>query len=136
MKLNNKGFTMVELLASVAILSILMGAAVAGVTKYQEKARQEAYEAMESSAYAAAQNYIQKHGSVIPLYPSSKKINIDTLVEEGLLNELQDPTAKDFSCNGTVDVSKIKGSGSKLDEYKYVVKINCEQYDGNKTFTS
>lgn len=148
MKLNKKGFTLVEILAAVAIMGILMGVAVAGVTKYLEKARQESYAAMESSAHAAAQNYIQKHSSVVPassgitknsssaevsafLDDTSKykKISVQTLVDEGFLPKLEDPASKDFTCNGNVYVTKIKGTGSALDTYVYLVQIKCEDYE-------
>lgn len=147
MKLNNKGFTLVEVIAAVAILSILMGVAIGGVSSSQRKARQESYEAMETSTYSAAQNYIQKHSSVIPTttgfdeYTSAsalnsflsnsanyKQISVQTLVDEGLLPELKDPTSKTANCSGQVYITKVKGTGSKLDTYSYLVDIRCHDY--------
>ena len=72
MKLNNKGFTMVEMLGAVAILAIVSGIAITSYTKYQEKVRKDAYEAMETSAFSAAQNYIQDKGLVVPVAPATK----------------------------------------------------------------
>lgn len=147
MKLNKKGFTLVELLAAVTILGILMGAAVAGVTSAQRKSRQKAYEAMESSAFAAAQNYIQEKNSVVPtsagfdeFTPAAnlnsiitntdkvKEITTHTLVTENLLPELKDPKTKGNNCHGSVYVTKVKGSGNKLDSYAYLVEIKCQDY--------
>ena len=42
-KLNNKGFSLVELLAVVAIVAILLGLAIAGVSSTIEKSRKQAY---------------------------------------------------------------------------------------------
>lgn len=147
MKLNNKGFTLVELLAAVAILGILSGIAISAVTNSQEKARKDAYSAIETSAYTAAQNYIQKHNSVVPstsgfdeftsastlnsfLANSAnyKKISTTTLVDEGLLPKLVDPATKTASCSGDVFITKIKGAGSKLDTYAYLVDIRCSNF--------
>ena len=136
MKLDEKGFTLVELLAVVAIMAILMGVATINLSKSQEKARQEAYSAMESSAHAAAQNYIQRHSSVVPTSPSYKTITISTLVEEGLLPKLIDPLKKGETCSGEVLVQKEKGTGNTLDSYKYIVKIQCSRYNGEKEFNS
>ena len=142
MKLNNKGFTLVEVLAVVAILAILSGVAISAVTKYQEKARQEAYEAMHSTAYAAAQNYIQARSSVIPTAsdtPSYKEIKIETLLDEGFMKDFKDPAQDSTDCakqGSYVRITKQEGSGSKLSSYTYVVHIECSQYSDTKTFNS
>ncbi len=148
MKLNNKGFTLVEIIAAVAILAVLMGVAVAGVSKYQEQAREESYAAMEKSAFSAAQNYIQKKSSVIPATSgitektpkatfnsfiantsNYKLIEISTLVDEGYLPALQDPAAKNANCSGYVYVTKVKGTGATLDKYIYIVEISCARHN-------
>ncbi len=130
MKLNNKGFTLVEILASVAILAILSGTAIMAVTRFQHQTRQKDYEAMETSAYNAAQNYIQETGFVVPSDGSTRTITIETLVNAGYLPELQDPASKGFFChNGSnIVVSKQKSSGSKLEKYTYLVTIKCSKY--------
>ena len=135
MKLNNKGFTMVELLAAVAILGILSGVAVMGVTRYREKVRQEAYETMEKSAYTAAQNYILDKGTVVSSSATSPTIiNIIDLVDEGYLQNLEDPKAKGKYCHAdsNVKVTKTERTGTAIDEYTYLVTIKC---NGNYTST-
>ena len=41
-KLNNRGFSMVELLASIAILGILSGIGIQAFQRYQTKSRKQA----------------------------------------------------------------------------------------------
>lgn len=129
MRLNNKGFTMVELLAAISILAILSGVAVIAVTKFQEKAREETYKTMETSAFNAAQNYIQDN-NVIVSDIEPKRIYIYELFNKGYLPELQDPRVKGANCHegSIVYVTKEKGSGSTLDSYTYNVVIKCSNY--------
>ncbi len=128
-KLNKKGFTMVEMLAAVSIMAILAGVAISAVSRYQEHAWEEAYKAMETSAYDAAQNYITDKGIVVPT-SGSKTLEIVDLIDAGYLDKLEDPRAKGYYChNGSkVEVTKTKGSNGSLDKYTYNVVIVCEFY--------
>ena len=132
MKLNNKGFTLIEILAAVAIMSILSGVAVMAVTRYIEKTQREAYEIMQKTVYDAAASYHQNNPNVINI-----DIDISTLKTEGYLESLQDPSNKNEDCSGTVTISKTGGSATVLDSYTYTVNLQCEKYhESDKTFTS
>lgn len=136
MKLNNKGFSMVELLAAVALLAILSGIAISSYSRYQEDARKDAYAAMEKSAFAAAQSYVLDKGIIIPKTPDTKTIEVSTLVEQGYLKKLEDPRVKGSTCHtgSTVQVSKIVSdknldeNKNKLDVYTFRVIIKCKNY--------
>lgn len=134
MKLNNKGFTLVELLAVVSLIAILSGLAITAYTSYLEKARKESYEAMEKSAFSAAQNYIQATGAIVPVQPSERTIDVSTLVDKGYLKNLEDPRSKGEYCHSgsTVKVSKKKSSGTTLEEYTYTVTIKCNGYTSTR----
>ena len=130
MKLNNKGFSLIEILAVVAIMGIMSGLAVAAYTSYQDKVRTDSYEAMESSAYAAAQNYIQQYGIVIPSDGTPRQITVPALVNSGLLSKLEDPKVKGSLCHdgSYVNVSKQPSDKDKLEVYTYEVVIKCRDY--------
>ncbi len=120
--MNNKGFSMVELLAVMAILSILSGIAIGAATRYQEKAKQQGYDTLVESAKLAAENYLMDH-------PSTKSVNFDTLVNEGYLENAIDPGTKSSNCTGTVRIAKgAKGTASKLSQNDYIVYICCTNY--------
>lgn len=139
MKLNNKGFTLVEIIAVVAIMAILMGVAVIGVTKYQESAREDSYEAMESSAHAAAQNYIQRYNLIVQTAtqtPSWTEIPIAELVDNEFLAPLKDPRDKHFECSGSVYAQKEKSTSNTLSQITYKVKIICEHYTSKRVSCS
>lgn len=134
MKLNNKGFTLVELLATISLIAILSGVAISAVSRYQEKSRKETYKAMESSAFTAAQNYIQETGIVIPSDGTEKVISISELVDKGYLEPLQDPSDNSKNCHtgSEVRITKEKGSNGKLDKYTYLVIIKCKNYESSR----
>ena len=133
MKLNKKGFTIIELLGAVSIMAILSGIAVASVTRYQEKARQEAYRAMEESTFSASQNYIQNTNIVITGLYEINDIE-GTLVDAGYLPNLEDPRKKGSYCHtgSKVKITRVKGSGNTLDKYIYEVYIKCSQYESQR----
>ena len=66
MKRNNKGFSLVELLAAIVIMGILSGIAVVGVTFLLNKAEKEYYKAQESEVIMAAKSYTQDNRSFLP----------------------------------------------------------------------
>lgn len=161
MKLNKKGFTLIEILATVTILGILSGVAVIATSRYLDKARNDSYKAMEESSYVAAQNYLQKHNPVIPVFTERRKNNTvtfdettsdanlkkvmdgtscktggcvyklesSTLVEEGFLDEFEDPKSKGTNCGANIYITKTKASGQTLESYTYLVEITgCTGY--------
>ena len=129
MKLNNKGFTLIEILATVAIMGILSGVAVMGVTNYIEKTQKDAYEIMQKTIYDAAASYHQDN-------PSKTNVNIVDLKDQGYLETLQDPTNKNGVCSGTVNITKNRGSGTILDSYIYEVDLICKKHHTKITFNS
>lgn len=129
MKLNNKGFTLIEILATVAIMSILFGVAIIGVSKYIEKTQRDAYETMQKTVYDAAASYHQNN-------PTETTVDIGSLLTYGYLETLKDPTNKSTDCEGTVTIVKTAGSGTKLDSYEYKVELKCSKYNTTKSFYS
>ena len=61
MNLNNKGFTLVELLAVVVILSILLAFMYPNVNKLINENKEKNYEKLESSIKSAAKMYISDY---------------------------------------------------------------------------
>ncbi len=119
--MNNKGFSMVELLAVIALLGILSGIAIGAATRYQQKAKTQAYETLVKSAKEAAEEYVMDH-------PSATTVNFDTLVADGYLENATDPGTKNTDCEGTVEIKKETGKASKLGKNSYKVYICCSDY--------
>lgn len=145
--MNNKGFTLVEILAVVAILSIMSGVAVAGVSKYLLQSKSQAYESMEKSAYDAIVNYVMEHNIMLSEVTSENlsevlnrcgsnndqcyKVLIKNLVDEDYLENPIDPNKNGELCTSDdsyVQVVNFKDSSNDEDaigQYKYYIHISC-----------
>ena len=63
---NNKGFSLVELLAAIVIMGILTGIGIVSVTYLINKTEKEYYKAQESEIIMAAKSYTQDNRSFLP----------------------------------------------------------------------
>ena len=138
-KLNNKGFTLIEILAAVTILSILTLLSFTAFAKYGDWTRKKAYDTMAKSASTAAEQYIMDFSAaVVPedeaLRAESydRGVKLKTLVDKGYLNNVTDPKDKSKDCDGKVVIGYSRGEVSKkvkaLDKYMYVVYLCCDTY--------
>lgn len=127
--MNNKGFTLVEILAVFAIMSILAGVAITAVSKYTTKTKEETYRDYEKNLKTAATNYLTTHPEYT--YDDSLTLLAQTLIDEGLLDSMTDPVNKDNSCNLNSYVTIL---GDYADEnaynlnYKYEICLRCKSY--------
>lgn len=92
---DNHGFTLVEILATMAILIILMGVGTAAYTKYRKSSLNKSYDLIQKNVITAAENYFMDN-----IYDTSVEIN--DLVEQGYLETVIDPAHKNKTCSGKV----------------------------------
>ena len=151
--MNNKGFTLVEVLAAVTILSIVSVLAFGGYIRYADWAKKKAYDTMAKSASTAAEQLVMDTpGAAV----ETKKVTVDgneryvikdadapgisfaDLVEEGYMNDSIDPEGgkNNDLCTGKVVIglvpAEMKGA---LDRYIFVVDVCCSIYQGRYTYT-
>ena len=124
--MNNKGFSMIELLGVIVIIAVLAGVAIPAVTKYISKTRNRAYDNIYESAVSAAEaKYMHDLAEGTQTY----KIK-DELYEMGYMDAPIDPSNKTI-CDGTVVVEEIDDedgdshSDLEISEYKYKVTLDC-----------
>ena len=127
MKLNNKGFTFVEILAVIAIIGILSGISIVGVSKYREKAKNNDYEALAKSSYNAMEEYMMAH-------PYKKEASLKTLDDGDFLSNRIDPATKSSNCSGSVEVNSIDGTSGNMDSDTYTVYLCCTNYKKKYTY--
>ena len=122
-KLNNKGFSLIEILAAIAILAILMTLAVSAYNVYKRKARAQAYDTMAKSAKEAAENYLMDN-------PGTKRITLEKLWEEQYIDTIVDPRNQSQNCTGKVIIEQEQSSDDKvLDKNNFTVNICCKKYN-------
>ena len=128
-RLNNKGFSLVEILIAIALLAILMTIASQAYNTYKKQARQQAYDTMAKSATVAATNYLMENNK-------AKYITFETLKDMQYVDTLQDPRYKERECTGIVINKVIPGESLKqLDELFQKVKLCCKNYKYQYDYT-
>ena len=114
-----KGFTLVELLATITILGILLGIAIPSVMGYMNRGKETYYHSLEDSVLNSARDYLIDYRSLYPReIGSTISINGDELINNKYITDIDDEDGK--KCDATVIVEKID-----KDEYDYHVCLKC-----------
>ena len=127
MKLNNKGFSMVEIIAAVAIIGVLASIAIFGVSRYKNNAVNNDYEALAKSSYNAMEEYIMAN-------PYETKRSLKNLELDGFLSNRLDPALKNVECEGAVVVENEDRENENLENGNYIVYLCCPNYKKKYTF--
>ena len=111
---NNKGFTLVEILAVVALLGILMGLAIAAYTRYIDFSEKKALTIFRKSVINAAENYKMDH-------PDEDSVTIEELIEGQYLKK---PDKRIFKGDykGKISIKEIENEGG-LNTYEYTISM-------------
>ena len=127
-KIDNKGFTFVEILAVIVLIGILSSIAIIGVSRYRDNAKNKDYEALARSSYNAMEEYMIKH-------PYKKKASLETLENGSFLSNRKDPGTKTTDCTGSVEVEKeMAGTNGTMDKNKFSVYLCCTNYKKKYTY--
>jgi len=117
-----KGFTLVELLATITILIVLIVATVPSVANLIKKSKEEHDENIVNTVIMAAKSYIQDNKKDAPKYIGDKKpILLTTLREKKYLKEDIYDSAK----NTCMRQSYVEVFKKDAQEYVYSVHLNC-----------
>ena len=145
---NNRGFTLIEIIAAVVIMGILSGVAVVAVNRFTQRARNRDYDTMTQSLYSAAQN-CEMDGNEACVGENP------ILLENKYIENLTDPQNKaiDWKANievfsdldsfnknivGHVDSSPTNDGDVGLDEIgsgsNYIVVLQCSKASRCKAY--
>ena len=129
--MKKKGFTLVELLAVIIILSLVLVIAVPSVNKYIKQSKEKAYDAQISTIIEAAQAYASTNLELLPNRENiSVKVTLGQLKSSGLIKEeVKNPNDdKYFDDALTIEIKK------KGETYTYdIVESTITTRDGEKS---
>ena len=125
--MNNKGFSIVEILGVMVILAILLSVAITEYSKYQRKATEESYDMMAQNAATAAEEYIMDH-------VNAETVNFDELVEYGYLERTKDADDELHDCIGTVNITNKEKAAGEIDSADLSVSMCCKDYNYTYSF--
>ena len=126
MKKNRKGFTLVELLAVIVIISILVGLVVSSVSRYKNKAEEKEKKILRQNIISIFNNYrmeMLEEGKVIK--PGVKyKYKISNMDSDAIIN--YNGKKCNFNTSDTSDIFYIKKEPSNEEVYCILFTCNGE----------
>ena len=140
MKLNSKGFSLVEILAVIVIIGIVSAIGIVSVTRLIDNSKKHFYDTQEKQIVLAAQSYANDHKNILPKdIGAMTRITLQDLIDskyiEGNIEDeagnpcytkpdtIKDKDGKSINIDGTyVDILK-----SSQTEYKYNGTLQCEK---------
>lgn len=132
MKMNNKGLTLIELLAVIVIIGVLSGIAINAITKSITSGHKKGYKNLEQNLRTAAKDYYTVHTDILVPGGDFHMIDAAELHDAGFLDNLNDPIDKKI-CD--YDNSYVRTRASYKDDnsynltYEYVVCLRCSNYE-------
>ena len=127
-RLNKRGFTMVELLATIVIIGILGTVGVVGVTKSIKSAKDRYYVAQNKLFISAAQTYFTDNKSRLPMKSGTfKQVTLETLTNSNYIEKMVDYNKSEYNKDSYVTVTKLglnmySYEGNLIDSKKTVQK--------------
>lgn len=119
----------IGILLFVAIIIIVV--AVACSNRQPNISEANGYLEMENKLQNAAIRYVKKNPTLLPkTTDKSRKIQMDTLINNKLLNEFHAQEDKNVTCTGYVEIIK---KYEDSDSYRYTPYIKCGKYYQTKT---
>lgn len=122
MKKDNRGFTLIEILAAVTILGILSAIAMASVNKVIQKGKEQHYATAEKQMELAGQSYVQQNRSALPKAIGQKtKIPLSILISKNYIEPIKDYNDQDCNENDSyVQIFKYSQNN-----YSYLPHLKC-----------
>lgn len=119
--MNQKGYTLIEILGAIAIMGIIGTIVTASVSKYIKSSRVKSFIMMSQSVYEATENCIIEDKCA-----TDTEITTTDLIENGYLKELKNPRAKEKKCTGEVTIEDNGENDNTYKNYTYKVTLTCE----------
>ncbi len=126
-KKKKKGFTLVEMLAAIVIISILAFLIVPKVSQLINKGKEAYYSALEKEIKVLAQDYYASNRKELPVNPNDYKIlTASTMVKNGYIKEMF-RDANSVACNNSFAVVANESNNN----YDYISCLMCDNYESS-----
>ena len=119
-KKNKMGFTFIELLSAIVILSVLMTVGVVAVTRFLESSKEKYYRSQEDLITLAGKQYFTDYRSQLPKEVGAKNsVTLETLYAQKYLDRVKDYSGK--MCETTTDdtVNRVYAIKTATGNYQY-----------------
>ncbi len=128
-----KGFTLIEIIATVAILGIMSVIAIVSVNGLIQKGKENHYDALEENTALATESYVQVNRNDLPKnVGEKKKIPLRVLVENNYIEPPEDYYNK--QCN--LDNSYVIVYKYSKNAYSYQTYLDCPNYNNKEELES
>ena len=124
--MDRKGFTMIELLATIIILGLLVSLAYFGVRGILDRGNNSYYASQEDMLILAGREYYADHRGELPKdVGKTASVTLETLINESYIDPIKDRNEKDCNKKTTsVTVQKITER-----DYQYYTTLTCDEYE-------
>ena len=129
---NNKGYTMIELLATITILGIIMTIAVPSVMIFVNRGREAFYDNQKKNLVHAAKSYVAATNYRPAKVGDYVDLSMDDLVSQKYIDVIRDSNKK--KCYGSEDANGVEGDYTFVrvtrlsDKLKYEPHLFCPNY--------
>ena len=124
MKINKKGFTLVELLAVIVIIALLSSIAAISYTAFVNNTRDRVYKTYEDTMKASAEMYLIDNPSEIPTVGERKCLYLNDLLSKNDIEPIKNPKDSNDDC-----------SSDNEDDDSYILIERGTNVEGNFNLT-
>ena len=132
-KPKNKGFTFIELLATITILGLLVMIPAVSYSKFLAKAHLKYYKSQEDLATLAGKQYFTDYRSELPKEVGSKtSVTLETLYAKKYLDRIKDYKSNVCKASENNENNRVYAYKTGKGNYNYYTIIECNDYITNK----
>ena len=122
---NKKGFTLVELLATIVILGLLVTLGYISVRAILDRANEKYYKTQENMLILTGKDYFADYRSKLPeQIGETAYVTLKKLIEENNIDPIKDKNEKQWQ----IKESKVTVEKATEKEYKYYAILVCNDY--------
>lgn len=140
--MNNKGFTLIELVACVVVLSCIALVTTTSITSSMKKSKQDLYDTQLGLIRDAAVNYVSENMKLVPKLDSTKTsdtyyISLSDLTESGLIDKkINNPITNEIFKEEDLCIKLLLNYNATYDKtlFNYDISDNKSDCNGLKHF--